>query len=123
MTSPVRVCGVYRKLVAGSMPPSSSSSRASAASATVRCVGVVGDAGVVVGVGVLVAAVARDRRRPLAASSPSAAAAACLSPPFPVLRLVAGAMIEVFLSAARLDRQVGQERAEREGPGAHNGSL
>ena len=87
ITSPVRVCGVYRKLVAGSMPPSSSSSHASAASAAVSGVGVVK---------VFVAAegVAEEGCRLLFAalsSSPSAAAAAtCLLPPFPALRLAAG---------------------------------
>ena len=101
ITSPVRVCGVYRKLVAGSMPPSSSSSHASAASAAVSGVGVVK---------VFVAAegVAEEGCRLLFAalsSSPSAAAAAtCLLPPFPALRLAAGAMIEFFfLSKLRRD--------------------
>ena len=107
ITSPVRVCGVYRKLVAGSIPPSSSSSRASAASAAERR----GETGAV-GVGVFVFVACR-RLFDAASSSPSSAAAC--RPPFLALRLVAGAMIEILLSA-RLDLQVG---ARREVPGRH----
>ena len=104
--SPVSVLGVYRKLVAGSIPPISSSSRASAASAAVSVVGLVGVvAGVVV---VVVAAEEEERRRRFVAASSPSAAAGC-TPPFLPLRLVVGAIVEIFLLAA--------ETVSRDAPG------